>query len=302
MSAELIEGRQRARLQSGAAPPRMDEVYAAQRMNNQTFTHRVFEHCTFANVSFLEATLENCSFLNCAFVGCYFRKVTMRQCDFTGAKFINCTFPEHRLRVESCEFPHAEFRGCYLPFKYGRHNLPRREHNLCEELASALAREADALGDTSDARKYRLIAHRARERNHMAVLLARSAHYRTHRYNATDRIASFAALIRAQLNRRIWGYGESGLILLFNYMLAGLVVFPLLFFVLRDELSNPSGAAINLGDTEFLSIERLLNASTISPVTYSGSWTRILGSVETLTGLLFIGLFIALIIRWTQRR
>jgi uncharacterized protein YjbI with pentapeptide repeats len=209
MSAELLEGRTPAVLNAWEAPPRVDELYAAQRVDGQTFTHRVFKHCTFANVSFLDATLDNCSFLNCAFVSCYFRRAKIRQCDFTGAKFINCSFPEHDLRVEVCEFRYAEFRGCYLPFKRGRHNLPRRKHNLCEELASALAREADALGATNDARRYRRVANRARERNHLAILLARSAHYRTHRYNASDRILSFAALGRAQLNRWIWAMGKA---------------------------------------------------------------------------------------------
>jgi hypothetical protein len=302
MSAELMQGRKPATLRAGGNGAAKDKLYAGQRMDDQHFAHRTFEHCTFANVSFFGATLDQCSFLNCAFVNCYFRRATIRQCDFTGAKFVYCSFPEHRLRIETCEFQYAEFRGCYLPFRRGQYNLPRRKHNLCDDLASALAREAEASGASNDARLYRRAAFRARERHHLAIVLARSEHYRTHRYIFADRVRSFGVLVRAKFNRRVWGYGESGLTLLVNYVVVGLVLFPGLFYLLRNQLSKPSGRTVSFGDTEFLSVQHLLNASSISPVSYTGSLTRTLGGLETVTGLLFIGLFIALLLRWTQRR
>ena len=83
VSGGLLYGRTRGALDR--TQDAGDSLFAAIRADKWEFGHRIYKHCTFANVSFLAATLDNCTFLNCAFLDCYFRKtvVTMRFVDAT---------------------------------------------------------------------------------------------------------------------------------------------------------------------------------------------------------------------------
>ena len=147
------------------------EVYGGQLLDGSTLEKPTYEHCTFANISFKGVALEGGRFLNCAFIGCYFRKSDIKSSNFSSCRFINCEFPG--ASFSGCDFRYARFVNCYVPFAEIEHNLPP-EPNLREELAHNLAREAAALGDSREARTYRLCEVQAREAHYWAVIMAKS--------------------------------------------------------------------------------------------------------------------------------
>jgi Pentapeptide repeats (9 copies) len=136
------------------------------------------QHCTFANVSFLDAKLDNCTFLNCEFLDCYFRKTEIVSSVFTGCKFEDCTFTELGFVDTTFEFP--TFRGCFIEFRDFSAQLPE-DPGMRLKIADELAREAGTLGAARDARLYRLVGASAYGGHLRNIALASgSNYYRTH--------------------------------------------------------------------------------------------------------------------------
>jgi hypothetical protein len=300
VSREYFEGRKSANLASGPGPPAQDEIYSG-RFDEKVFRQRTFSHCTFANVSFKGATLDQCKFLNCAFLSCYFRQADITRCEFTGSTFADCRFPEYQLQMSNCKFDHVGFRGCFLPLAIGKHNLPLRKHNLRDELATNLALEAETAGASREARAYRMIARRAQEHYHRAVVLQSTEHYQKHHNRTAERLLSAWALARSQFNNIFWGYGERVYALLRSYVVT-LLVFAGILSLSKSGLTLAGGRHPNFGDTILLSLQNLLHAGFLSSVSYTNTWVRVVGAVETGLGLLFVGLFITFVFRWIIRR
>lgn len=211
-----------------------DQLFAGQRLDGEIIASPTYEHCTFANVSFKTAKLEGGRFVNCVFVACFFRKTDIRSCSFSSCRFIDCEFPE--ASFSGCDFRYTRFVGCYIPVDDIEHNLPS-EPNLREHLSGNLAREAALLGDPHTARRFRLLEVSAREANGWAAVIGKTKWYRDH-YDLRARITTLLRLAGSVLNRVLFGYGERLWVLIRNFALASLLVFPGFYFFSVGGLSG----------------------------------------------------------------
>lgn len=298
MTEALLVGRTPAKLISQKSPVVSDALFEAERVDAQTFEGVRFEHCTFANVSFKQARLISCTFENCAFIDCYFRMTVLESSRFLGCKFISCDFPKAAFR--QCSFVYAQFRSCFVPYAVFESSLPS-EANLRRLVADNLAREAEAAGATNDARLYRLRASEALEQYLWGGLVGADEWSREHFPGLPDRGVAGLRLVGRWINRIVWGYGERGSVLIRNVLLVGFVVFPLLFYFVRDDLVQRDGQ-IGVGSYFFLSIDNLLNRTGFSGVNPTTSLARLLVGLEVALGLVFIGLAVTLLFRWITRR
>lgn len=300
MSGALTQGRALTSLD----PSKDGEgtLYAAELADDGTFERRRYRHCTFANVSFLKARLDNCEFVNCAFLDCYFRRTEMRSSVFTGCKFEDCFFGE--LDLEDCTFAFPQFRGCYIQYDEFRLQLPP-DPGMRFRIADELGREAGSAGQLSDARRYRLDAAAAWEDHLKNIALASGGdYYKTH-FDLGQRLDAVPAWIWRKINRFLWGYGERGWILARSFALVALLVYPLIFWVfLRSNVHRGATDAMPLRtiDYELFSLDNVLNRTGFSAVGATGTAARLVLGSEVLVGLLFIGLFIAVIFNWMRRR
>ncbi|HEY4098985.1 MAG TPA: pentapeptide repeat-containing protein, partial [Baekduia sp.] len=159
MSAEFFQGRPTGdlliHLSQSPIPDVQDLAFGTTRLRDHRLTqlHSAnFKHCTFANISLLDARLDSFNFVDCVFLSCYFRRSDLRNCTFVGCRFIDCAFPKTQLKMADCGFDHSTFVRCFVPLLPGRYNLPRKEHNLRAELATNWAIEAEIAGATREAR------------------------------------------------------------------------------------------------------------------------------------------------------
>lgn len=309
MSAEFFRGRQEGdlltHLSQSPIPDARDRIFGALRLEDHENLRELrsanFEHCTFANVSLLKVQLEHFNFVDCVFLSCYFRKSDLRNCTFIGCRFIDCAFPKTGLKMQDCDFDHSTFVRCFVPLMPGRYNLPRKQHNLRAEIATNWAIEADAAGESREARIYRQIAAHAHERVLWKTGWADGEHYRDHT-SARRRTKAFYDYFRSRLNHHLWGYGDEAWRAAGWYFVLALGVFPLLFLAFRDGLTKADGSKAGWLDVTFLSLSNMVNNNAISGVEVHSTWTRTLATLETLTGLVFVGLLITLLFRWIVRR
>jgi hypothetical protein len=105
---------------------------------------------------------------------------------------------------------------------------------------------------------------------------------------------------RSKLNGFLWGYGERAWILIRNLGVLSLVVFPLLYLALRGQIVSSDGP-VGLMDSLVLSFASMLSVSSPSVVP-SGTGVQWLVLLEAATGLVAIGLLIALLLKWIVRR
>jgi hypothetical protein len=274
-----------------------DCLFASQRLDGEHLDGSAFEHCTFANISFKEAELHGGRFVDCTFVDCYFRKTIIKDCSFSASRFVDCEFP--KVEIQSCDLRYVRFRGCCVDYSEVDLSMPS-EPNLCQAVASNLAREAEALGQSRMARKFRLRAIRADEQNLRAAVAGSSSWYREH-YRGGARVRALWSLGRSYLNRVLWGYGESTWKLVLNTAVVALVVFPLAFLVLRGGLQASSGA-IGWWGAVTLSFDNLLPVGNLSRITVVSPVCQALASFEAVVGVVFAGLFVTLLFRWIVRR
>jgi hypothetical protein len=279
-----------------ASPWMNTEVsFADQRLDGIAIDMALFTHCTFANVSFKGCTLTDSRFINCTFVSCYFRKTDIQNCKFDGCKFVDCDFPRVRIRGTNFMFP--QFKGCFVRFDEMQPNLPA-EPELRSMMAIELAREAYALGDSRDARKYRLEALRAHENHLWRAFRASSSYYKDH-YDVLARLNAGVGWIGSQANRLIWGNGERGFTLLRNFVLLVFVGFPLLFYAVGG--LEPTGGKLTAVDYELLSVDAATSFSGLSGVHLASTGSRVLVATELIVGLLAFGLFITILFRRITR-
>jgi hypothetical protein len=295
VSSAFLVGRPAAPL----TPPFSGQValYAAVRLDGSQLKSPDYSHCTFANVSFKEATISDGRFVDCVFVSCYFRRATLRNSSFQACKFIDCDFP--RVQVESCDFRYAKFDKCYVSFGELEDSLPT-EPNIREELTANLAREADGLGATREARRFRLRAIKAREQHLLNAVRSRSQWYRDH-FPGVRRGAALTSWMASKANGFIWGYGERGLALLRNLIVLAVIIFPLLFLAARTGLSKPRGE-VSLGDCVLLSFSSILPAGDVSTVGAVDTLPRVLILLEVVSGYVILGLFVTILLRAITRR
>ena len=275
-----------------------DVVFGATRLDEKTIQEGDFKHCTFANVSFKAVQVQSSSFLNCVFIGCYFRRAHLVDTKFTGCRFIDCNFAH--IRLQSAQFPYSSFLRCQLPFSELFNSLPS-EPNVREALARNLFLESSRLGLSSDAHQYRRAEINAREDHLREAFLGRSKWYRDH-FDTMARLTALGQLILSLLNRWLWGYGERVRVLVLNFLVAALLVFPIAFYFVRGGLVRSTGGEPSVWDLLFFSIENVVPAGIQSGVQAVAPCARILAGVESLFGVLVIALLASYILRWSLHR
>ena len=269
-----------------------DRLYASIRSDGSTFKSVSFEHCTFANVSFKDCKFDQVSFSNCAFIDCYFRDTQLDKCKFAGCKFLNSDLS--KVDIRSCDFRfYNTFANCFIKYGQLRESLPG-EGNLKAHLCANLAREARNAGFSNDAGLYRQDGAKALERHLLDAIRGSTPyfeeHYRGHRIFAAFRWTA------SRLRGYAWGYRRSWLVVLRNWAILTLAVFPLLFLVCRTGLER-GGKPASVGDAWLASLGNILPGSGISDVRFVSTGSLIIAFVEVLVGLLFAGLIAALLFR-----
>jgi Pentapeptide repeats (9 copies) len=299
MSEALIGGRQLHPLGGSQPSAVSDALFQADRVDKQVFEGARFSNCTFANVSFRDASLLSCTFENCAFIDCYFRRSVIDSSRFLGCKFVTCDFPKTSFRQVTFVYP--QFRDCSIPYDDVEASLPS-EPNLRRQMADNLAREAEAAGATRDARSYRLQADRALERYLWNGATGADQWSRDHFPGLADRSLAAVRVIGRWANRFVWGYGERGWVLARNVAVLAVGVFPLLYYLLRHDLSQQNGGTVGTLSYFLLSFASLLNGAGFSGVEPTTGLARAVVGIEVAVGLAAIGLGVALLLRWITRR
>ena len=275
-----------------------DFISGGQRLDGQSILDADFKHCTFTNHSFLNTKIQNGVFLNCVFIGCYFRRAELQNTRFIGCRFIDCIFSN--ISLKSCDFKYSVFHGCQLPFDELVHCLPS-EHNLREEITRNLAIESSNLGLAREARSYRIAKIQAHEKHLLAAVEGNSKWYQNH-FDSLRRGKALMQWLLSLLNRWLWGYGESAWVLVRTLLIVSVIIFPLLFGLLRDELDHVSHGATGFLEIIFFSFENVIPAGDISNVVAVGYAVRVLAGIESILGVIAIALFASYIFRWSLHR
>lgn len=278
--------------------PIKDRLFAAQRLDDSEVKDSRFHHCTFANISFKDVKITNCEFLDCTFVGCYFRKSQIRDCRFPGSKFYGCQFP--KVSIQSCDFRYTSFDGCLIPYSEMEHNLPS-EPNLRQELTSILAHAGEMLGETKEARNYRLQSIKARESHLWAAVRSASSWYQEH-YGGSRRWTAFMSLTASKAKGLLWGHGERWGVLLRNLIILIFVFFPVLLWVFRKGLSIQGQSNAGVSDIVWLSLRTILPGISAPDVVAVSSMTKGILIVEAFSGIVIAGLFVTILFRSIIRR
>jgi hypothetical protein len=275
-----------------------DKVFAATRLDGNVIKGASFCHCTFANISFKAVKISQVHFEDCVFVGCYFRKADLEESSFAGCRFFDCDFP--KIAIRGCDFRYSKFSKCLLKFSEMKHSLPQ-EPNLREDLARNLSGEASALGYPAEARAFRMCAIYSREEDLKAAIKAESDWYREH-YDFPRRLGAVFSLVGSVLNRNLWGYGEKAAVLVRNFLLLGLLVFPFLFYVTRNTLRTASGGEVAALDLWNFSLQNILPGEIDFGVRAVAASGRVLAGCESVLGTIIAGLFVTYLFRWILRR
>ena len=275
-----------------------DCVFGGAQLDEQEIKQGRFERCTLTNISFKKAVLRNTQFQHCVFVGCYFRRAELIDCGFVGCRFFDCNF--NHIALKSCDFRYASFSGCQLPFDELQHCLPS-EANLREDLARNLSLESSRLGLAAESRRYRIAEIRAREANLKAAVLGQSYWYRQH-YDTVARASAFGGLTLSLLNRWLWGYGQRSSVLLRNLAIAAFVVFPVIFYLLRNGIQKTSRQPATVSDLIYFSFQNILPLDLHSQVKALSIGAQIAASAEAAFGLVALALFASYIYRWSLHR
>jgi hypothetical protein len=287
------------RTPSALEPPYQgqDLVIAGDRREHIVIDDAKYSHTTFVSCSFLDSEIKSGQFLDCVFVECYFRRTQFRATAFIGCKFINCNFGH--VAIQSCDFKYSEFRGSAPPFSEMRHSAPP-EPNLREALFSRMAMAADQAGEREEARAYRLAAISAQNEHLRAAVRSDSKWYREH-YDLPRRAGALLTLFWHWFNKYLWGHGESAWRLLLSALIVVGAVFPLLFFFAREGLSDPAGA-LATGDYFWLSLSNFLLLDRLSEIGLVSTTSRALAAVQALSGIVFAGLYVTLLVKALLRR
>ena len=290
-SAAYLLGRAPATLDTASGG--RDALYAAQRFDGKKLIGKQFAHCTFANISFLDCEIRDSRFIDCVFANCYFRHSKIQDSRFSACKFIDCDLTKIDIRTSDLKY-YNNFQGCYIPFGELEPSLPS-EGNLRQHLCLNLAEEASRQGALKDAGLYRQAGAKGREEHLKNAFLHSSQYYRD-KYKGGARLNALLEYMGSRLRGWAWGYRRGFLTILRNWAIVALVLFPLIFWPVKNGL-HQSGKSARAGDLWLASIGNMLPGSGISGIDYVSASARIVAFSEVLIALLFAGLAVSLLFR-----
>ncbi|WP_421843676.1 pentapeptide repeat-containing protein [Mycobacterium sp.] len=267
-----------------------DRLYAAIRADESTFKNVKFKHCTFANVSFKNCVFKQAEFSDCAFIDCYFRATRLEKCTFAGCKFLGSDLS--KIDIRSCDFRYYNsFVSCFIKHAQLKESLPS-EGNLKAHLCENLAKEAKKAGFRYDEELYRQDGAKALE-GHLRDAVRGAAPWFKEHYKGIERVVAARKWGASRLRGYAWGYRRSWLVVLRNWAVLTLLVFPVLF--LCGPGLKRGGKPASAGDAWLASLGNMLPGSGISDVEFVSSYSFTLAFVEALAGLLFAALVAALL-------
>jgi hypothetical protein len=270
-----------------------DTLFASQRIDRAIIQGQVFKHCTFANISFKDCCIKDAIFVNCVFASCYFRKAQLESVKFSGCKFVDCDLGKIDVRV--CDFKlYNSFSGCFIRFDEIRDSLPS-EGNLKSHLCFNLAREARNLGAIRESDRFRQVAAEGLESHLLQAVRHASSFYRE-KYTGGARTSAFGEYLASKSRGYLFGYKRSWLVLLRNWIIANVIIFPLWFLLVRAGIQR-DGRPVAVGDLWLGSLGNTLPGSGISDVKFVSAAAQFAAFIEVLSALLFGGLVAALIFR-----
>ena len=103
-------------------------------------------------------------------------------------------------------------------------------------------------------------------------------------------------------NGWLWGYGERARTLVRNLLALAFLLFPAVFWLLRDGLVRASRADIGLQDVLYFSLQNILPAGIESGVRAVGLASRMVAGLESVFGVVAIALFASYVFRWSLHR
>jgi Ion channel len=101
------------------------------------------------------------------------------------------------------------------------------------------------------------------------------------------------------LNRFLWRHGESAWSLLVSTLLLAIVVFPGIYWLSGGDFTPPVDS---FGDAIWLSLSNLLSIDRLSDFEPSTGWARAMCAIEALSGVVFGGLFVTVLVKALLRR
>lgn len=274
-----------------------DKTIAAQRFEDGRVSKAEYKHCTFINVSFKGTTIEESKFLDCTFIHCYFRYANLKNCSFVGSRFIDCRFPH--LAVSICDFMYATFTGCTISSKEMAYSMPAQD-NLREELARNLSVEAGRLGMPYESGTYREIEIQAREGHLWAAVVAKSQWYRDH-FDPLARVQAFSEYTLSLLNRWMLGYGVRPSILVRNWLIASVLIFPLTYWMMKGQWAGADTSATLISALLF-SLKNSIPATLPSNLMPNSFLSILLALIQAIYSGITIAFLASHIFRWSIQR
>ena len=177
------------------------------------------------------------------------------------------------------------FSDCYIPYGELAASLPS-EGNLREHLCLNLAQEASRGGALKDAGLYQQAGARGREEHLKSAFLHSSEFYRK-KYKGGARWEALIQYFGSRSRGYLWGYRRSSLVILRNWAIVTLGVFPLAIFFAASEWSpnkwesSPRWRYLGREHREYVAgvghFSNKLHISLHSPLRVPGSscWTAI---------------------------
>ena len=262
------------------------------QIQGATFQHSIFENVGVRNQKFDErdnkdeVDVADCDFSHCVFTRCYFRYVRFRNCTFTNCRFVDCEFPESILSV--CKLPYAQFQNTNIDVGNILSNLPPHENLQVGVLRSARMNYSNR-GEGDRARKCFLKEMSASTVHHWKIAWDKHSWFRD-KYKGATRLFGFLTWLQLKIEYWLWGYGESPLKLV-AWALALIMGFSVAYLdpgvSFREALRISAFAFATVGYGKPLTAD-----------THGLDWIL----VESVIGVLFIGLLAASLFKWISRR
>lgn len=287
-----------AETNGGAVDEIVDTLFINERFDDGHLAGRVFKHCTFANVSFLRATLESCTFLDCVFLDCYFRLTTISS-KFPASRFVSCDFARSTLADNADFNDYTYWQDCYIKFDEINSRLPSRL-NLRVRLANNLATECELAGESAEARKFRLLAISAREQHCRKIYQNKESSYQ--KKYANQRLDGLWEYLKSKFQGLIWGYGERARIPISLFVILTFLLYPLAYWALNGSFDLRPGQSMTYWSYLLVSLDNVLPVAGVAPVLPNSDFLRFVIASQVLCGVLYAGIFIALLLKVGQRR
>lgn len=231
----------------------------------------IFDHSYFSDCKLRKIHFENCSFVNCYFYDCDFSKSSFSNCDFRYSKFKDTL-------VDTDIF-----------------NSAPRENNLLMKFSNNLRVNYRDLGDKSSediSIQYEL---KANEDHLYDSWISENAYYRK-KYKGFERFKKLIEWLSFELNKFIWGNGES-----FIQLILSSIIIILLLGVVSSFIGEDFFNIEKLCSSIFFVFSYFIGSvdnSEIKDIIKSGSIRNLVVLVRTV----FFGLFISILIKKYSRR